>query len=65
MNNLESTLVLLGGFAIVAVAANQIAQFFQKAKLPLITGLLVIGLLRAFYIQTTTIRDGQWFTIYQ
>ena len=50
MENLTSTLILLGGFAIVAVAANQIAQFFQKLKLPLITGLLVIGLLAGPFI---------------
>lgn len=50
MQNLESTLILLGGFAIVAVAANQIAQFFQKLKLPLITGLLVIGLFSGPFI---------------
>ena len=36
--------MLLGGFAIVAVAAKQIAVFFQRAKLPFITGLLVVGL---------------------
>lgn len=34
----------------MAVAANQIAQFFQKLKLPLITGLLVIGLLAGPFI---------------
>jgi len=50
MDNLQSTLILLGGFAIVAVAANQIAQFFQKLKLPLITGLLVIGLISGPFI---------------
>lgn len=50
MQNLESTLILLGGFAIVAVAANQIARFFQKLKLPLITGLLVIGLFSGPFI---------------
>jgi len=50
MDNLESTLILLGGFAIVAVAANQIAQFFQKLKLPIITGLLVIGLFSGPFI---------------
>ena len=50
MQNVLSTLMLLGGFAIVAVAANQIAQFFQKAKLPLITGLLVVGLFSGPFI---------------
>lgn len=44
MTQIEQTLVLLGGFAIVAIAANQIAKFFQKLKLPFITGLLILGL---------------------
>lgn len=44
MLEFQRTLILLGGFAIVAVAANQIAKFLQKLKLPLITGLLIIGL---------------------
>ncbi len=50
MNQIGNTLVLLGGFAIVAVAAKQIAFFFQKAKLPIITGLLVIGLFSGPYL---------------
>ena len=37
-------LIYLGAFGIVAVAAGQIAGVFQKLKLPLITGFLVIGL---------------------
>lgn len=44
MNDIQQVLLLLGGFAVVAVAANQIAGFFQKIKLPFITGLLVVGL---------------------
>ena len=44
MLQIKLTLILLGGFSIVAVAANQIAKFLQKLKLPLITGLLIIGL---------------------
>jgi Trk K+ transport system NAD-binding subunit/Kef-type K+ transport system membrane component KefB len=50
MTNIQSTLILLGGFAIVAVAAKQIAGFFQKIKLPFITGLLVIGLFSGPFI---------------
>lgn len=50
MDQYLNTLVLLGGFAIVAVAAKQIATFFQKAKLPIITGLLVIGLFSGPYL---------------
>ena len=50
MDQLLNTLVLLGGFAIVAVAAKQIASFFREAKLPIITGLLVIGLFSGPYL---------------
>lgn len=39
------TLILLGGFIVVAVAARQLAGFFARFKLPLITGLLIIGIL--------------------
>ena len=37
--------VYLGAFGIVAVAARKVAGVFQKLKLPLITGFLVIGLI--------------------
>ncbi len=37
-------LVLLVGFAIVAIAGNQIAKVFQKLKFPLITGLIITGI---------------------
>lgn len=50
MTDIQQVLLLLGGFAIVAIAANQIAGFFQKAKLPFITGLLVIGLFSGPFI---------------
>jgi len=50
MSGIQETLLLLGGFAIIAVAANQIARFFQKIKLPFITGLLVIGLFSGPFI---------------
>ena len=36
---------MLGGFIIVAVAARNLAGFFTRFKLPLITGLLIIGIL--------------------
>lgn len=38
-------LILLAGFLVVAVAANQIAGLFQRIHLPLITGLLIMGIL--------------------
>ncbi|WP_323755565.1 cation:proton antiporter [Roseivirga sp.] len=46
----QNTVLLLGGFAIVAVAAKQLAGFFTKIKLPFITGLLVIGLFSGPFI---------------
>ena len=43
-------LMVLTGFIIVAVAANRIATYFPKVKLPVITGLLFIGILSGPYI---------------
>ena len=37
--------VILIGFGMVAIAGNQIAKFFQKIKFPLITGLIVTGII--------------------
>ena len=50
MPDIVNTLMILGGFAIIAVAARQIAGFFQKIRLPFITGVLVIGLLSGPFI---------------
>ena len=44
LNAIVLTLVYLGAFGIVAVAAGRIAGAFQNLKLPLITGFLIIGL---------------------
>jgi len=38
-------IIYLGAFGIVAVAARKLAGVFQRLKLPLITGFLVIGLI--------------------
>ncbi|MCB9234695.1 MAG: cation:proton antiporter [Bacteroidia bacterium] len=37
-------------FAIVAIASKQISKVFQKLKLPLITGLIVIGMIAGPYL---------------
>ena len=37
-------IIYLVGFLIVAIAANQIAKVFQKIKFPLITGLIITGI---------------------
>lgn len=50
MENLQQYVVLFLGFLIVAVASNQIAKKFQQIKLPLITGLLIIGVLAGPFI---------------
>jgi len=44
LNTIIQLLVYLAAFGIVAVAAGRIAGSFQKLKLPLITGFLIIGL---------------------
>jgi len=41
---LQQLIIYLGAFGIVAVAAYKMVGMFQKVKLPLITGFLVIGL---------------------
>ena len=50
MSNLENIILLLLGFAIVATASGKIARLFQKIKLPLITGFLVVGILAGPYV---------------
>ncbi len=42
---IRSILIFLVGFVIVAIAANQIAKIFQKIKFPLITGLIITGII--------------------
>lgn len=42
---IKSILFFLVGFVIVAIAANQIAKVFQKIKFPLITGLIITGII--------------------
>ena len=38
-------IVFLVGFFIVAIASNQVAKVFQKIKFPLITGLIITGII--------------------
>ena len=45
INTAWQLIIYLGAFGIVAVAARKLAGVFQKLKLPLITGFLVIGLI--------------------
>lgn len=45
MHKLWELILYLGAFGIVAVAARKLAGAFQKLKLPLISGFLVIGLI--------------------
>ena len=37
--------IILIGFAIVAIAGHEIAKVFQKIKFPLITGLIITGII--------------------
>jgi Trk K+ transport system NAD-binding subunit/Kef-type K+ transport system membrane component KefB len=50
MTGIWEIVVIITGFIIILVASNQIAGLFQKIKLPLITGLLVVGIFSGPYI---------------
>ncbi len=50
MNYFLSVLTLLFGFLVVSVASSRIATLFQKIKLPLITGLLIMGIVSGPFI---------------
>jgi len=50
MENYLQILIYLAGFIIIAVAANQISRLFLRAKLPLVTGLLVMGIIVGPYV---------------
>lgn len=41
----NTIVIFLIGFFVVAIAANEIAKFFQKIKFPLITGLIITGII--------------------
>ena len=41
----KEIIIALGGFLIIALSANHISKFFAKIKFPLITGLLLAGIL--------------------
>jgi len=45
MENYLEILIFLAGFVVISIASNQIAKYFQKAHLPLITGLLITGII--------------------
>lgn len=45
MADIRQILIYLAAFLIVAVAANQISKLFLHIRLPLVTGLLVIGII--------------------
>lgn len=50
MENLREILFYAAGFGMIAISANQISRLFAKIKLPLVTGLLVTGLLAGPFI---------------
>jgi len=50
MNQYIYPLIAILGFAVVAMAAAQIAGYFRKIRLPLITGLLISGILTGPFV---------------
>ncbi|MEA3495786.1 MAG: cation:proton antiporter [Bacteroidota bacterium] len=49
MNYIPETLIFLVAFAIIAVASKRLSQYFQKLKLPLITGFIIVGVVTGPY----------------
>ncbi|MDP7567094.1 MAG: cation:proton antiporter [Flavobacteriales bacterium] len=47
---MSETLILLFAFVIIAVASNQISKLFTKIHLPIITGILLIGIVSGPFI---------------
>jgi len=50
LNVNHEIILLIAGFLIVSISANQIARKFQRIKLPLITGLIFTGIIAGPYI---------------
>ncbi len=50
MNPISDTIILLAAFAIIAVASHTISKQFPKIKLPIITGLIFIGMVSGPYL---------------
>jgi len=50
MENYLELLIFIAGFTVIAVASNQIAKLFLKIRLPLITGLLIMGIIAGPFI---------------
>ena len=50
MENYLQILIYLAGFIIIAVASNQISRLFIWVKLPLVTGLLVMGIIAGPFV---------------
>lgn len=50
MDTYLDTILFLAGFLIVTVAASKLSKSFPKVKLPIITGLLVIGIISGPFV---------------
>lgn len=46
----KEIVLIIAGFFVIAIAANQIARAFQRVRLPLITGLIFTGIIAGPYI---------------
>ena len=50
MENYLKILFYFAGFIIIAVASNQISRLFIKARLPIIMGIIVMGIVAGPYV---------------
>ncbi|WP_196892996.1 cation:proton antiporter domain-containing protein [Aureivirga marina] len=57
--DINNFILSLIGFLIIAISANQISKYFQKIKFPIITGLIISGIIAGSsmlnFITTTTV----------
>ena len=47
---ISETYLFLAAFALIAIAANRISKEFQKIGLPIITGILIIGIIAGPFV---------------
>jgi Kef-type K+ transport system membrane component KefB len=50
MENYPEILIYLSAFIIISVASDQISRVFLRAKLPLVTGFIIIGFIAGPYV---------------
>ncbi|MEK6222818.1 MAG: cation:proton antiporter, partial [Chloroflexota bacterium] len=50
MVSVQTAIIFISGFTLIALASKQVGQFFRQIKLPLITGFLFTGIIAGPYV---------------